>query len=66
MTLQNEEKELLDAINGKDYDSVELLLQKGVNPNTKFTVLSYYGKPFTLITNLLLVQFMSIKKKLRY
>jgi len=47
MTLQNEEKELLDAINGNDYDSVELLLREGVNPNKKFTALSYYGKPYT-------------------
>ena len=47
MPLQNEEKELLDAINGKDYDTVERLLQEGVNPNKKFTVYKSNGKPYT-------------------
>jgi hypothetical protein len=47
MDLNTKEKEMLDAINNSDYDTVERLLQEGVNPNKKFTVYKSNGKPYT-------------------
>jgi hypothetical protein len=37
-SLEIKEKKLFDAIERKDYDSVELLLKEGVDPNKKFIV----------------------------
>ena len=55
MGLNVKETEMLGAIRNSDYDTVERLLQEGVNPNKKFTEENIDGNSF--VTNFLVESF---------
>ena len=57
MELNVKETEMLGAIRNRDYDTVERLLQEGVNPNKKYTKVNRQGRSF--VSNFLADSFTS-------